>query len=95
MKNYDCKHLTTTQRIKIEKGLLDGESFASIARKIDKYPSTIAKEVKKYRYFPERENPDKKFPCIRKSNCSMRSLAVAGCFTITFTKGSLPQGILT
>lgn len=51
-KNYDCKHLTTTQRIKIEKGLLDGESFASIARNIEKHPSTVAKEVRKYRYFP-------------------------------------------
>ncbi|XWX62376.1 IS30 family transposase [Desulfitobacterium sp. AusDCA] len=25
--NYEGKHLTTTQRIKIEKGLLDGESL--------------------------------------------------------------------
>lgn len=74
MKNYDCKHLTTTQRIKIEKGLLDGESFASIARKIDKHPSTVAKEVKKYRYFPERENSTKKLPCVRKNNCAMRFL---------------------
>ena len=74
MKNYDCKHLTTTQRIKIEKGLLDGESFASIAKKIEKHPSTVAKEVKKYRYFPERENPGKKLPCILKSNCAMRFL---------------------
>ena len=43
---YNCKHLTTTQRIKIEKGLIDGESFAAIARTIDKHPSTVAKEVK-------------------------------------------------
>jgi len=74
MKKHDCKHLTTTQRIKIEKGLMDGESFASIARKIEKHPSTVAKEVKKYRYFPERENPNKKLPCIRKSNCTMHFL---------------------
>ena len=32
-KNYDYKHLTTTQHITIERGLLDGESFSSIARK--------------------------------------------------------------
>lgn len=73
-KNYDCKHLTTTQRIKIEKGLLDGESFASIARKISKHPSTVAKEVKKYRYFPDRENTLKKLPCILKKSCQMRFL---------------------
>lgn len=73
-KNYDGKHLTTTHRIKIEKGLLDGESFASIARMIEKHPSTVAKEVKKYRYFPERENPSKKLPCIKKSNCAIHFL---------------------
>lgn len=44
--DYDGKHLSTTQRIKIEKGLVDGESFSSIARTIDKHPSTVSKEVK-------------------------------------------------
>ncbi len=63
-KNYDRKHLTTTQRIKIEKGLLDGDSFASIARTISKHPSTVAKEVKKYRYFPARDLPaDRDLQC--------------------------------
>ena len=46
-KQYDQKHLSTSQRIHIEKGLNDGLSFAAIARKLDKHPSTIAKEVKK------------------------------------------------
>jgi IS30 family transposase len=73
-KNYDCKHLTTTQRIKIEKGLLDGESFASIARKISKHPSTVAKEVKKYRYFPQRESVEKILPCTFFKSCQMRFL---------------------
>lgn len=66
-KTYDQKHLTTSQRIHIEKGLNDGLSFAAIARKLDKHPSTIAKEVKKYRtfqngvefQFPERLECDK------------------------------------
>lgn len=48
---YDQKHLTTSQRIHIEKGLNDGLSFAAIARKLEKHPSTITKEVKKYRTF--------------------------------------------
>jgi Transposase and inactivated derivatives, IS30 family len=74
-KNYDCKHLTTTQRIIIEKGLIDGDSFAAIARKIKKHPSTIAKEVKKYRYFPERDTSGaKKLPCALKKNCQVRFL---------------------
>ncbi len=54
-KTYDQKHLTTSQRIHIEKGLNDGLSFAAIARKLDKHPSTIAKEVKKYRTFQKRK----------------------------------------
>lgn len=37
-KIYDQKHHSTSQRIKIEKGLYDGLSFAAIARKIEKYP---------------------------------------------------------
>lgn len=73
-KKFDCKHLTTTQRIKIEKGLMDGESFASIARSINKHPSTIAKEVKKYRYFPERENTQQLIACARKKVCQLRFL---------------------
>ena len=74
MKNYDCKHLTTTQRIKIEKGLLDGDSFASMARNIEKHPSTVAKEVKKYRYFPDRVAPENKLPCALKKGCQIRFL---------------------
>jgi len=46
VKTYDQKHLSTTQRIKIEKGLNDGLSFAAIARIIGKHPSTVVKEVK-------------------------------------------------
>lgn len=71
---YDSKHLTTTQRIKIEKGLLDGDSLASIARRIAKHPSTVAKEIKKYRFFPDRETPSKKLPCLLKKNCQIRFL---------------------
>lgn len=73
--NYDRKHLTTTQRIKIEKGLLDGDSFASIARTIGKHPSTVAKEVKKYRYFPARDIPaDKDLQCTYFKSCQLRFL---------------------
>lgn len=72
-KKFDCKHLTTTQRIKIEKGLMNGESFASIARSIDKHPSNVAKEVKKYRYFPQREDPKKVLQCAHFKSCQMPS----------------------
>lgn len=71
---YDQKHLTTTQRIKIEKGLNDGLSFAAIARNIDKHPGTIAKEVKKHRFFPPRQYPDKPIQCARFKECQLRFL---------------------
>lgn len=73
-KRYNQKHLTTSQRIKIEKGVNDGLSFAAIARTIDKHPSTVAKEVKRYRYFPPREYPDKPLQCARFKDCQMRFL---------------------
>jgi IS30 family transposase len=72
---FDQKHLSTSQRIHIEKGLNDGLSYAAIARKIEKHPSTIAKEVKKYRTFQTREpNPTHPMRCARFKECSLRFL---------------------
>lgn len=74
-KEYDQKHLSTSQRIHIEKGLNDGLSYAAIARKIEKHPSTIAKEVKKYRTFQILEsNPSRPLRCARFKECSLRFL---------------------
>lgn len=72
-KKYDGKHLTTTQRMKIEKGLMEGKSFAFIARNIEKHPSTVIKEVKKYRYFPKR-NTGNELPCTFYKSCRMHFL---------------------
>lgn len=75
-KQYDQKHLTTSQRIRIEKGLNDGLSFAAIARQIEKHPSTVAKEVKKYRTFQPRDaSPSNKpLKCALYKDCTMRFL---------------------
>ena len=74
-KEYDHKHLSTSQRIHIEKGLNDGLSFAAIARKLDKHPSTIAKEVKKYRTLQPREkDPKKPARCALFKKCTLRFL---------------------
>lgn len=74
-KEYDQKHLSTSQRIHIEKGLNDGLSFASIARKLEKHPSTIAKEVKKYRTFqPRAKDPKKPARCALFKECTLRFL---------------------
>lgn len=68
------KHLTTTHRIKIERGLIDSLSFAAISRNINKHPSTVAKEIKKHRFFPERNDPLKLLPCELKKPCQNRFL---------------------
>ena len=74
-KRYDHKHLSTSQRIYIEKGLNDDLSFAAIARKLEKHPSTIAKEVKKYRTFQPREkDPKKPARCALFKECTLRFL---------------------
>ena len=74
-KEYDHKHLSTSQRIHIEKGLNDGLSFAAIARKLDKHPSTIAKEVKKSRTLQPREkDPKKPARCALFKECTLRFL---------------------
>jgi len=71
---YNGKHLTTTERIYIEKGLVDGKTFTAIASEIGKHPSTVSKEVKKRRYFPERKHTDKLIGCSRKKVCQIRFL---------------------
>lgn len=73
-KIYDQKHLSTTQRIRIEKGLNDSLSFAAIARNIEKHPSTIAKEIKKYRTFQPRNSSSHSLQCALFKECNMRFL---------------------
>ncbi len=72
------KHLTLSDRIEIEKGLNNSDSFAEIARKIHKDPTTVSKEVKKhskvkeYRGYggvPCEANRDKSSPCDRRHVC--------------------------
>jgi len=82
---YNGKHLTTTQRIYIEKGLIDNKSFAEIGRDINKHPSTISKEVKKYRCFAEPINKGARNPCYRRESCQVRLLC-EGCKTYKLCK---------
>lgn len=73
-KKHNQKHLTMTQRIWIEKGLNENESFASISRRIQKDSSTILKDVKRNRLFPKRNEVLKPLPCTRKKDCQIRFL---------------------
>ena len=72
------KHLTLSDRINIEKGLNNSDSFAAIARVVHKDPTTISKEVRKhskvkeYKGFaniPCEANKDKHSPCSIKHIC--------------------------
>lgn len=74
------KHLTLSQRIDVEKGLLNGDSFASMARRLDKDPSTISKEIRRNAKIVERK--DKKFtpiPCKNRKACKLKYLCENNC----------------
>ena len=43
------KHMTKEMRERIDKGIRDGEKLVSIAKAIDKDPTTISKEIKLHR----------------------------------------------
>ncbi len=76
------KHLTLSQRLEIEKALLVGDSFAAIARKLDKDPSTISKEVRKHSRV--KESKDANFapiPCNNRKECKIRYLCDDLCGT--------------
>ena len=75
----DQKHLTLSQRIEIEKGLNNGLSFAEIARKIEKDPSTISKEVRKHRVTRVRNDDPFAVPCSNRNNCDIRYLCPREC----------------
>lgn len=47
------KHMTMDDRIVIEKGLDQNQSFRSIATQLGKAPTTFSKEIKKHRSFQE------------------------------------------
>ena len=72
------KHLSLSDRINIEKGLNNNDSFATIAKVVQKDPTTISKEVRKhskvkeykgYANTPCEANKDKHSPCMLKHVC--------------------------
>jgi IS30 family transposase len=76
------KHLTLSQRLIIEKGLNDQISFAEIARKIQKDPSTISKEVRKHCAAATRKPKAPAIPCSNRHNCKIRYLCPESCPTL-------------
>ena len=49
------KHIDLSGRIRIEQGLNNGDSFRTIARDLNKDPSTISKEVRRHSIIKERK----------------------------------------
>jgi len=76
------KHLTLSQRLEIEKALLAGESFTAIARKLDKDPSSISKEVRRHSRIKERKNLNfAPIPCANRKGCKTKYLCDDLCNT--------------
>lgn len=72
------RHLTISDRIRIEKGIESRESFASIAREINVSTSTVSREVKTNRYFhiPKGRNFN---ICTHKRDCGCTGICSAAC----------------
>lgn len=68
------KHLTISQRLHIEKGLENNESFSLIAKRLEKDPSTISKEVRRHRTEHIKCELNRDIPCANRSQCRLRSL---------------------
>lgn len=73
------KHLTLSQRIEIEKGLLTGLSFTKIASNINKDPSTISKEIRRHANVKTRKNESVPIPCTNRSACNQINLCSKKC----------------
>lgn len=73
------KHLTLSQRIEIEKGLLDNLTFTQISRVVTKDPSTISKEIRKHSELRLRKDTFAPVPCSNRSECKVKGLCSKDC----------------
>lgn len=78
--NVYQKHLKLINREEIEKLLKEGYNFKQIAEEIQKEPSTISKEIKKYRTErqPSLFNGYRNF-CVNKKSCTLKNLCNSNC----------------
>lgn len=77
------KHLSLSDRILIEKFLHHDYTFASMARKLDRSPTTISREVKRYRVFSSRFSTIRDNDCTEYQSCIRNNLCKVdkfGCF---------------
>ncbi len=64
------KHLSFSERSVIERSLANDRTFASIARLLERSPSTISREVLNYRAFVNKEAPDSPRDCVYYFTCT-------------------------
>ncbi len=67
-------HLSHSERAYIERSLIHDKSFAQIARELHRSPSTIAREVLKYRAFVDKEFTRSSSNCIYFYSCTRHRL---------------------
>ena len=91
-----AKQLSLPERIIIENMIHKDYSFASIARNLNRSPSTIAREILHYRCFTSRMPISGENDCINKSGCRRNKLCpiggVHGCFAARCNR--CPEGII-
>jgi len=81
-KKYNGKHLQLSDRIVIEKGLGNKESFAVIGKKIGKDPSTVSKEVRRHISHHIKYDMNAKIPCAKRSDCTEMNLCGTACTSL-------------
>lgn len=77
------KHLSLSDRTMIERLLVLDYTFAAIAKRLNRSPSTISREVKRYRVFTGRVNPSARNDCAKYYSCLRNNLCgieTHGCF---------------
>ena len=63
-------HLTLSQRNIIEQGLNNGNTFTTIAAKVNKDPSTISKEIRKHRVLKQHKSKPTLPKCVHIKTCT-------------------------
>lgn len=64
-----ANHLTLSDRIVIERGLNNEFTFATIARMLNRSPSSISREVKRYRVIIQSNHPFNGNNCVKRPSC--------------------------
>lgn len=71
------KHLTLSDRIVIETGIENGDSFTEIAKRLGKSPSSISREVRRHLFLVPHyynENSRRKTECVHFSDCQIKGV---------------------